>query len=135
LRRAEDSVRRHGAEVPWLYAETEDPRRLEDDRATGIDRLRALSRLGFLGCELPYVQPPLGADQPYVDSLVLLVRPLRTPMIVGASAVERFLHEFYEAQGCAPPEGDAHFARMAAWLAGHDPVSTFPLDRLLTDGA
>jgi len=132
LQRAEEWVRRHGAEVPWLYAETEDPRRLDDDRSAGVDRLRALSRLGFLGCDLPYVQPPLGAGQPYVDSLVLLVRPLSAPVIVGAPDVERFLHEFYEAQGCAPPERDAHFRTMAAWLAGHDPVSTFQLDTLLT---
>jgi GNAT superfamily N-acetyltransferase len=131
LQRAEEWVRRHGADVPWLYAETEDPRRVDDDRAAGADRLRALSRLGFRGCDLPYVQPPLGADQPYVDSLVLLVRPLGASVVVRAPAVEGFLREFYEAQGCAPPERDRHFAAMAAWLAGHDPVPTFPLDTLL----
>jgi hypothetical protein len=77
----------------------------------------------------------LGPGQPYVESLVLLVRPQREAVIVRAPAVVRFLREFYEAQDCVPPERDPHFAAMASWLAGHDPVATFPLDTLLTPGA
>lgn len=115
-----------------LFAETDDPRRLSGNAAP-VDlwnRLRALGALGFLACDLPYVQPPLSPGQPSVDWMMLVVHgpSLGGNRSISATVVRGFLDEFYRALGVAEPRQDRDFEQMVRWLAKHDPIGLASLE-------
>jgi len=126
---------RPGGAGPVLFAETEAPARSKHEPAVDVAaRLAALARLGFLRCELPYVQPPLGPGKPPVDWLLLLVHAPSLAAGPGgggtlaARTVEGFLRDFYESLGVSAPDEHGAFRAMQRWLAARDPVPLLPLE-------
>jgi GNAT superfamily N-acetyltransferase len=134
---AQDAAGSSAPLPPPLYAETEDPRRMPEREPTAVGnaRLSALSRLGFLGSSLRYVQPSLGAGQPSADWLILLVHRSTTDPLaaVTAGSMRAFLREFYLSLVHRDPDENVDFRNMARWLDEHDPVPLWPLDRALRE--
>ena len=112
---------KRGQNLRAIFAETDDPRHpaFKDKINTIADKLVTLSRLGAKWIDIPYVQPPLGPDRPWVDSMILLAFPDLMPTRAGSVAgkvVREFLYELYRVLDVADPENDPHFRKVIPHL-------------------
>lgn len=102
---------RSGKPLHYLFAEVEDPERVEEGRIkSAIDpglRLRILARLGARVIPIRYIQPALGPGQRPAEHLLLLAM---APY--GATSIDRrrlvvFLREFYSSLDVSADDADA----------------------------
>jgi GNAT superfamily N-acetyltransferase len=121
-----DAVARdQGAPLRAIFAEAEDPSRVEAIRqAAANERLRILKRLGARAVDLRYVQPGLSSGGGRARHLMLL-RLGGGEAPIGSAIVRDFIHEFYRALGIADPEADPDFAAMFAGTGAY--LDTLPL--------
>lgn len=95
------------------------------------DRLAALSRLGAMRLDVPYVQPELHPTASRVHSLALLSFALHgagRPPELPVTIVESFLREYYLALGVENPSADPDFAHMSRHLRRRDVVGLCHMD-------
>lgn len=120
LQRLQQDARAHGADLRGVFAEAEDPDRVDASDAAAMpprERQTALARLGARRIDIPYVQPALeGGDGPCRHLLLLAFHP-PTGVLAG-SMVRDFLHEFYRALGIMEPATDTDFCAMERALEG-----------------
>ena len=110
-----------------LLAELDDPSRVPAEKKD-IARAHILEALGMMKCDLPHVQPARAKGGERRSQMVLCAH--RKSMVNGhlpASAVSRFLHEYYRALGLGEPEPDPDFQTMANWLAERESLTFSPL--------
>jgi hypothetical protein len=107
-----------GGRLRALFAETNNPTRVEDDVMDPWQRLEAFGRLGVGVVDIPYVQPELAPGQGRCYDLLLLALPTdqRPLERLPAGAVLDFLADFYRANAVERPADDPDFQRMAAAL-------------------
>ncbi len=110
-----------GHPPPPVFAETEDPRVLPDHALEAGRRQQVLAALGFLTCDLPYLQPPLRQGESPSRGLQLcaMASTLDGESSVPSSRVKSFLQDFYAS---LPPGASEALESMETWLGGRDRV-------------
>jgi GNAT superfamily N-acetyltransferase len=98
-----------------VFAETNNPTRVEDEVMDPWQRLEAFGRLGVGVVDLPYVQPELAPGQGRCYDLLLLALPSDERRLerLSAGALLDFLGDFYRANAVEQPDQDPDFQRMA----------------------
>ena len=128
--------RRATEEPPLLFAEVEDPRRApdKDSRLRAELSVSVNKALGFLACDMPYIQPALGDGKDPVDSLILLVHG-RTAGHLGAGLrtgrMKKFLSEFYESLCGKNPWKITHLKGVGRWLDSHEYIPIRSLESIV----
>ena len=113
-----------------VFAEAEDPAKVPARGAAmpPHTRMTALTRMGALWIDIPYVQPRLqGGSGPCRHLLLLAFYHDGTqPDRIAGAVVREFLHEFYRALGIQRPETDADYAEASRQLDGMLPLKPYP---------
>jgi len=125
------AAEKRGQRLRAIFAETDDPRHpaFRGKIKTIADKLVTLSRLGAKWIDIPYAQPPLGPDRPWVDSMILLAFPNLMPTPAGSIAgtvVREFMYELYRLLDVAEPETDPHFRKIIGHITDEIPFKEIP---------
>ena len=120
-----------GKALRAVFAEAEDPAKVpvRDAAMPPRARLMALTRLGALWIDIPYVQPALQGGSGRCRHLLLLAfyHDGRQPDRIAGTVVRAFLHEFYRALGIERPESDADYVAASRQLGNILPLKSYPL--------
>ncbi|MFA7387710.1 MAG: GNAT family N-acetyltransferase [Thiohalobacteraceae bacterium] len=120
-----------GKALRAVFAEAEDPAKVPTGGTAMAPqaRLTALTRLGALWIDIPYVQPALQGGSGPCRHLLLLsfYHDGRQPDRIAGAVIREFLHEFYRALGVQRPESNADYAEATQQLEGILPLKPYPL--------
>ncbi len=117
-----------GHPPPPLFAETENPRSIEDDTLKARKRQQVLGALGILACDLPYLQPPLREGEPPSRGLQLcaLASTLDGGNSLPAPRLLSFLQDFYASLPAVGTASEKALGAMQEWLGSRDRVRFHP---------
>jgi GNAT superfamily N-acetyltransferase len=121
---------RSGKPLHYVFAEVEDPERVDRSRIkSAIDprlRLRILARLGARAIPIRYIQPALEPGQQPAEHLMLLILAPHEATSIDRSRLTTFLHEFYASLDVSEPDEAKLLVVAFAGLEG-EKIPVFPL--------